>query len=94
MIHLHFIDGINYLISLQNIKTIHREDLIPENLFAKFNIFNDKEQVWRTYGNAYNNSIYDDRIISLSNNKISIKELRERNEKIILFHSIDYLDLE
>ncbi len=76
---------------LKNIKVIHREDLIPENLFSKFNISNDKEQVWRMYGGAYNNTIYDNRKfsnISSSNNKISIMELRERNEELFYFNSL------
>src|SRR6266542_1430073 len=41
---------------LENIKIIHREDLIPENLFSTFNISNEKEQVWRIYGGVYNNT--------------------------------------
>src|SRR5436309_2882767 len=69
---------------LNNIKIIHREDLIPENFFSKLNITNDNnEQVWKISSNSHINSFHDDKIsnnISLPGeapNKISLIDLRQ-----------------
>ncbi|CAG8443153.1 12261_t:CDS:1 [Funneliformis mosseae] len=78
----------------RNVKIIHRDELISENLFLKFNMSNDEEQVWRKYGNAQKNSFYDSRMygnIKSSNkfsNKHSILELRERDEGLLYFNSL------
>ncbi|CAG8443400.1 10931_t:CDS:2, partial [Funneliformis caledonium] len=78
----------------RNVKIIHRDELISENLFLKFNMSNDEEQVWRKYGNAQKNSFYDSRMygnIKSSNkfsNKHSILELRERDEGLLYFNNL------
>ncbi|CAI2163987.1 20333_t:CDS:1 [Funneliformis geosporum] len=78
----------------RNVKIIHRDELISKNLFSNFNISNDEQQIWRTYGNALNNSFYDNRIFGNDaspktvSNKFSIMELRERDEDLLYFNSL------